>query len=181
MDGPTDGPTKRVVESRSTRLKINGMESTIPTSPFPKLCVPSDTPCRYEIDPDALKAHVADTVVTVNQESIVRSDTMKALALHIIDAFHIVIFNLSNYHSRDVVKEIGYAHSKYHGRINDTDINGFCQAVINAVQYLLGSAFRWVRKIFIREGVIPETYETIIISSYNQSLQKSNIQPNTRM
>ena len=118
------------------------MEKTTSTSPFSKLCVPSDMPSRYEIDPDALKAHVADTVVMVNQESIVRSDTIKALALHIIDAFHIVIFNSSNYHSRDVVKEIGYAHSKYHGRINDTDINGFCQAAINAIQYLLGRAFR---------------------------------------
>ena len=56
-----------------------------------------------------------------------------ALALRIIDSFHIIVNNLTNSHSRDVVKVIGNFHAQFAGNIRETDINGFCSACIKAL------------------------------------------------
>ena len=94
------------------------------------------------MDPDAVKRHVADTAVSaVNADTIPTSDTFRYLALQIIDAFHFIIYNLSNPQSRDVVKEIGFTHSKYNGQIKETDINGFCAAAIKVVPLEGGARF----------------------------------------
>ena len=123
------------------------------------------------MDPDAVKRHVADTAVSaVNADTIPTSDTFRYLALQIIDAFHFIIYNLSNPQSKDVVKEIGFTHSKYNGQIKETDINGFCAAAIKVVPLEGGARFDNLTWLHYKYSLLPfsQAIQYLLGSAFNK-------------